>query len=433
MSHQAQQLPIDTTHVVVAVGSLGDVLPLLQIAQALQQRGCVVAFLSAQRFAKQALQYGVPFVPILSELEAAQIMDNPLLWHPQRGIRVLWEGVLRGAQATLRLLADFAQRSDKRLTLVGGTMAVGLRVAHERWGWPHVGIQVSPCWTFSSHVPPVFAGLQWLHRLPIKWRGKVWAWVDKNLLDAVFLPGLNAWRAELGLPAVERMLGKWSASPQRVVGLYPTWFAPLQPDSPSQIQLADFVLPDVFERVAVAPDVAAFLDAPGDTVLFMAGSDMQHAKAFFDKAALVTAQLGLKALFVMPDAAASHAWGPHVLRQAHIALMQVLPRCKAMVSHAGIGTIAHGLAAGVPMLLVPYAFDQFDNAKRTCDLGVARQLHSQASPATLKAALNALMHSPEVQQALHSAQSRMRSSGEALQLVCDQILGEKSMVAQRKD
>jgi UDP:flavonoid glycosyltransferase YjiC (YdhE family) len=53
------------------------------------------------------------------------------------------------------------------------------------------------------------------------------------------------------------------------------------------------------------------------------------------------------------------------------------------VSHGGIGTLSQALAAGIPQLVMPLAFDQFDNAVRLKRLGVAatlipRQFHGPA-------------------------------------------------------
>jgi UDP:flavonoid glycosyltransferase YjiC (YdhE family) len=55
-----------------------------------------------------------------------------------------------------------------------------------------------------------------------------------------------------------------------------------------------------------------------------------------------------------------------------VPLSHVLPRCAALVSHAGIGTVAQGLAAGIPQVTMPMGFDQPDNATRLQRLGVAR-------------------------------------------------------------
>jgi UDP:flavonoid glycosyltransferase YjiC (YdhE family) len=52
--------------------------------------------------------------------------------------------------------------------------------------------------------------------------------------------------------------------------------------------------------------------------------------------------------------------------QAHI-----LPRCDAVISHGGSGTTLGALAHGLPLLLVPQAADQFDNAARAEAAGAA--------------------------------------------------------------
>jgi UDP:flavonoid glycosyltransferase YjiC (YdhE family) len=44
------------------------------------------------------------------------------------------------------------------------------------------------------------------------------------------------------------------------------------------------------------------------------------------------------------------------------------------VHHGGIGTTRQALLAGVPQLVRPMGFDQFDNVLRVTTLGAARQL-----------------------------------------------------------
>jgi UDP:flavonoid glycosyltransferase YjiC (YdhE family) len=45
-------------------------------------------------------------------------------------------------------------------------------------------------------------------------------------------------------------------------------------------------------------------------------------------------------------------------------LGKILPSCRAIVHHGGIGTLGQALKSGVPQLIRPLAFDQFDNAYR---------------------------------------------------------------------
>ena len=47
-----------------------------------------------------------------------------------------------------------------------------------------------------------------------------------------------------------------------------------------------------------------------------------------------------------------------------------------MIHQCGVGTLAQSLRSGTPLLAVPYAHDQPDNAWRACHLGVARQVQA---------------------------------------------------------
>jgi UDP:flavonoid glycosyltransferase YjiC (YdhE family) len=53
---------------------------------------------------------------------------------------------------------------------------------------------------------------------------------------------------------------------------------------------------------------------------------------------------------------------------------ELLPRCAAVVSHAGSGTFLAALTQGLPQLLLPQAADQFLNATAAVRAGVAREI-----------------------------------------------------------
>ena len=77
----------------------------------------------------------------------------------------------------------------------------------------------------------------------------------------------------------------------------------------------------------------------------------------------------------------------------------MLPRCAALVSHGGIGTVAQGLAAGVPQVVMALAHDQFDNGTRVARLGVGRWIKaSRFTPPWLTAALRHLLGDAAVKQ-----------------------------------
>ena len=73
---------------------------------------------------------------------------------------------------------------------------------------------------------------------------------------------INAVRAEMGLrEPVRGIMRDWWMSPQRVLALFPDWFAPRRGDWPPQTVLTRFPLYD--GDLALDPAAERFLDAKG--------------------------------------------------------------------------------------------------------------------------------------------------------------------------
>jgi UDP:flavonoid glycosyltransferase YjiC (YdhE family) len=60
---------------------------------------------------------------------------------------------------------------------------------------------------------------------------------------------------------------------------------------------------------------------------------------------------------------------PNVHAARWVPQADVMPHATAMICHGGSGTVRAGLAAGVPMAVLPLFADQFDNARRVAELG----------------------------------------------------------------
>ena len=73
----------------------------------------------------------------------------------------------------------------------------------------------------------------------------------------------------------------------------------------------------------------------------------------------------------------------------------VLRRCAVAISHAGSGAMLGAAAAGVPVLAVPQAADQFLNARTMADAGMAlRLMPDEVSPDAIRLALRRLLDEP---------------------------------------
>ncbi|MEU9848785.1 macrolide family glycosyltransferase [Streptomyces sp. NPDC047985] len=107
-------------------------------------------------------------------------------------------------------------------------------------------------------------------------------------------------------------------------------------------------------------------------------------------------------LGAIPPNVEVHSWVPQ---------RAILEQADAFVTHAGMGGCGEGLMAGVPMIAVPQAADQFTNADRLVELGVARRVDTpDATAETLRNALNELVADTEV--ARRSAQLRADARAE---------------------
>jgi UDP:flavonoid glycosyltransferase YjiC (YdhE family) len=79
---------------------------------------------------------------------------------------------------------------------------------------------------------------------------------------------------------------------------------------------------------------------------------------------------------------------------------EVLPRCSLIVTHAGSGSMLGALAHGVPLLAVPHAADQFENATAVVAAGAARVvMPDELSESAVREAAHALLEVPTYREA----------------------------------
>jgi rhamnosyltransferase subunit B len=393
------------------VGSHGDVHPFVALGRTLQARGHDVTLLTSAYFEPLANKAGLPFVGIGTAQDFLACLDHPDMWHPSRGFRVIAEsGLLPWMRHAYQLIAE--RYVPGRTVVVSSMLGFGPRIAQEKLGVPLATIHLQPSALYSKHAPPELAltmALPWYPR----WFKRLLFWAGfRFVIDAAVGPQTNAFRAELGLAPVRGFLNKWIHSPQCVIGLFPPWFGPPQPDWPPNVTLTSFPLFDERGLAETSPEVDAFLAAGEPPVIFTPGSAMKQADKFFTAAVGACEAIGRRGLLLtkFPEQVPSPL--PERIRHfEYIPFSQVFPRAAAVVHHGGIGTTAQALAAGVPQLVTPFAHDQPDNAARVCRLGVGRTISPRAFRARRVAkALEALIGSPEVAQRCQSLATKLRGA-----------------------
>jgi rhamnosyltransferase subunit B len=213
----------------------------------------------------------------------------------------------------------------------------------------------------------------WLPRFAKRWQYRL---ANALIIERILTRGLNAFRAEVGLPPVHDLMGGWWHSPQRVLGLFPDWYGRPQADWPPQIRLTGFPHYDGRPGAGLPPEVRDFCLAGPPPVAFTFGTGMMHAARFFRAALKACRLLGVRGLFLTRYAGQLPEPLPASVRHCPYAPFQELfPLCAAVVHHGGVGTTARAMAAGTPQLVLPLAYDQSDNAVRVQKLGVGDWLN----------------------------------------------------------
>jgi UDP:flavonoid glycosyltransferase YjiC (YdhE family) len=94
-----------------------------------------------------------------------------------------------------------------------------------------------------------------------------------------------------------------------------------------------------------------------------------------------------------------------------------------IVHHGGVGTTGLAMRSGRPMLVVPFAHDQPDNAARLTRLGVARTLDPRRyTPARAEAELRLLLDDPAYSQRATEVGGQVREE-DGVRAACDALEG----------
>lgn len=356
------------------VGSHGDVHPFVALGKGLLARGHRVTMITGEPFRGVVERNGLAFVPTATTADTDAMMNNPDLWHPNKGLKVIFDRPLMRKLLPLVYNAIRERHEPRTTVLVAGTLSYASRIANETLGIPLATVHLQPMSCCSVEDPPVHgSGMDgtWMPRPFIRFA--YWA-AEKWITDPLVAPAINKFRATLDLPPVSRIITKWSPSRERVIGFFPDWFGAI-PDGGPTFRHAGFVPFDDAGGRPTPPEVLAFIKACPPPVIFSFGSAMRNGRPYFDAAVDACTSLGIRGILLAKGGEQIPPNLPaNVIQADYAPFSEVFPLAACVVHHGGIGTSAHAMQAGVPQLIMPLAFDQADNAARMKRLGVANTL-----------------------------------------------------------
>jgi len=382
-------------------GSLGDLHPYVAVSQELARRGQrpLIATFEEYRGAVEAA--GIGFAPMRPDMtsfgDKAAIMER--LIDPWRGPELMVrEMFMPHVRQSYEDLARACSGADllvtHPLTFAGPLLA-------QRTGLAWASTALSPMTMYSAIDPSQFPAASWM--LWVRQLGVTpyrWIFSIPRAMVRRWEQPLRAFRAELGLPATDAIAQfEGQFSPRLHLALFSGMLAAPQTDWPASTVVCGFprydgAPPDARTRA----ELDAFLASGEPPIVFGLGSSAVMVAGDFWGAAVETAhRLKRRAILLTgmpPDSLGAVPPGVKVFQ--YLPYSAVFPHAAAIVHSGGIGTLAQAFAAGRPQLIVPVAFDQSDNARRTAALGVARSLpFRKATAVAMARELSALLAAPD--------------------------------------
>ena len=331
------------------------------LAGALRALGAEVRVCAPPDFADLLARVGVPLVP--AGLPVREMVREVFTGKTPPSAADLAAGVIaRQADA----VAAAAEGCD--VLVAGGltTAAAGAQAVSEKRGVRYVYAAYAPCYLPSPCYPPLS-----LHGQPVPpdvTDNRVLWDLHARGMNAVFGAPVNAYRASLGLPAVDNVRD-YVSTDHPMLAADPVLAPWPEPADFDVVQTGAWILPD--ER-PFPEELAAFLDAGAPPVYVSFGSMPLRAAEEVARAAVeavrargrrVLLGTGWADLALIDDQDDCLAVG-EVNQQA------LFRRVAGVVHHGGAGTTTTAARAGAPQVVVQQVADQLYWAARVADLGI---------------------------------------------------------------
>ncbi|MGW1166884.1 glycosyltransferase [Streptomyces sp. NPDC002550] len=353
----------------MTAGSRGDVAPYTGLGHRLARAGHEVTLVTHARFEPLVAGSGVRFhaLPVdpLAELESPRGRG---LHRSASGAGKLLRVVDLARRLVGRMTEDLltAARDAEVLLLSASLAPLGHAIA-EGLRMPSMGVYLQPLAATREFAPPVLGGGRWgaaANRI---------AGLGVGLaVDHVFAATVPGVRAELGLPPV----GTGRARRARERGHWPVHhgFSPLVVPRPRDwragLTVSGYWWP--YDSEARLPGhLTEFLDAgPAPVFVGLGSATVPDAARLSAQVVGALRRAGLRGV-IQRGWAGLAAAGDDMLTIDEVPHALLFPRMAAVVHHAGAGTTAAGLRAGVPTVPVPVQFDAGFWSARLVALGVA--------------------------------------------------------------
>ena len=343
---------------IAAAGSRGDVAPYTGLGAELRRAGYDVTLATTDTFAPLVRDAGLEFrsLPADQRIRGGVTGRQELIRTAAAFITELGQG-----------FADAMADSTDLLLLSTTTAPLGRHLT-EATGTPSLGVYLQPT-APTGDFPPVITSSRSLGRPVNRTTGRF----ALRMADRVYEHAVAMLRHRLQLPPVSAsaMRRRQEQANWPILHGFSTALVPRPSDWRSGLQVVGTWWPHLGAAERLPTDLEDFLRAGPRPVLIGFGSmGAGDGERLSEIAVRALRRAGLRGI-LQAGSAGLAADGDDVLTIGDLPHALLLPRLAALVHHAGAGTSAAALRAGVPAVTVPVTADQPFWAGRLAALGAA--------------------------------------------------------------
>jgi rhamnosyltransferase subunit B len=352
-------------------GSLGDLHPMMPVADRLRVTGHNVVFAVPAHMREVVAREGYRGVLIPSPPTAVHGGARPP--SPSTLIKERFPSLLAGAVAALDSVCGAAD------LIVSHPLQLATPIVARRHRLPWASLTVFPGFIPSAYTVPQ---PHWLPALPtpagravnrLTWR--VYRYALRHLAGEALPLAL----ATQGVTRESDVFEPGGLSPYLTVVLTSPVYSPRLADWPPSVKLVGFTPWDEPRGWTQPAGVEAFLaSGPPPVVVTTSSAGERDANSFFIDTAKALAATGRRAILLTGNLMAAGSGGaelaPGVVSWPYLPLSSIASRSSFVIHHAGIATTLTTIRSGRACIALPATFDQWYNAGRIRSLRAGRVL-----------------------------------------------------------
>lgn len=405
---------------IVGKGGYGDMFPMFAIAKTLKANGHSVSIAAEAHHADAIANLDIPLIKFAppNRLGAAAVISKFI-----GAIEILQTLSPMNLEAEYETLAAVAPDYD---LIIGNQLAYSGAMVSKKLAKPWVFCAPSPLAFPSYSDPPLFPGIHRLQNLSMAYPATQRPYIAlAKAASRLVMSSVAGRYRKLGIkhPGHPRFEGMYSDR-LNLLMTSPLLVAP-QPDWPKNTFLTGFTWfePDFMKGEEKSLKLAQFIASGPPPVIFAPGGGKRTQPGqFFADSIKACELLGMRAILVA--ARRFHAelpQSPNVLVTEYLPYSELLGGACAIVHSAGIGAIGWSLRFGMPSLLVPSSWDQYDNAHRAQRKNLASVMTQRDyKPPIIASNLEKLLGNSERRQLLQS-HARLLADEDGTAAACAKI------------